>query len=139
MSSHICMVDKNLFTNEQFFKIHVYLNSLPNGRILDWSKLKTLADDKIIITQEIEIIFSISHNFFKRLLIQDNKNQGLFGKGLIKKKKKKYFEILFSRKKFNIFTDKLSDNFTSLFIFFPVLLEGETFILAFICQRSAGC
>ena len=65
------------------------LNSLPNDKILDWSKLKAFADDKSNVTEKMKIvlgrienivgkgenagnqpsIFSISHNVFKRLLI----------------------------------------------------------------------
>ena len=31
-------------------------NSLPNNKILDWSKIKALADDKINVTQELKFV-----------------------------------------------------------------------------------
>ena len=33
------------------------INSLPNHKILDWSKLKAFADGKIAITKELKCIF----------------------------------------------------------------------------------
>ena len=63
-------------------------NSLPNNKILDWSKLKAFADDNINMTQKLKYvlerlenivgkgenavtsIFFFSHNVFKRLLFQ---------------------------------------------------------------------
>ena len=33
----------------------IIINSLPNDKILDWSKSKGFADDKIIVNQKIEI------------------------------------------------------------------------------------
>ena len=52
-------------------------NSLPNDKILDWSKFKAFADDKINVTEKlnfvlgrVESIFSFSHDVFKRLFIQ---------------------------------------------------------------------
>ena len=30
-------------------------NSLPNDKILDWSKLKAFADDKTIVTQKLKL------------------------------------------------------------------------------------
>ena len=45
------------------------------------SKLKTLWEkEKLLVTSN----FSFSHSVFKRLALQIRKNQGLFGKGLIK-------------------------------------------------------
>ena len=32
------------------------LNSLPNDKILDWSKLKALADDKINVVQKLKFV-----------------------------------------------------------------------------------
>ena len=32
------------------------LNSLPNDKILDWSKLKALADDKINVTYKLKFV-----------------------------------------------------------------------------------
>ena len=55
-----------------------HLNSLPNNRILDSSKLKAFADDKINVTKELKLIlerenilwesFLFSHHEFKRLI-----------------------------------------------------------------------
>ena len=43
--------------------------------------LKTLWEkEKLLVTSN----FSFSHSVFKRLVLQTRKNQGLFGKGLIK-------------------------------------------------------
>ena len=64
------------------------LNSLPQDQMLDWSKMKTLADDKINANENLEFglgrvenimgngentshqHFFFSHNVFKRLLSQ---------------------------------------------------------------------
>ena len=62
------------------------VNSLPNDKILDWSNLKGLADDKIKVNQNLEFdqekeenivgkgenasIFSFSHNVFRRLFFR---------------------------------------------------------------------
>ena len=32
------------------------INSLPNNKILDWSKLKALADDKINVAQKLKFV-----------------------------------------------------------------------------------
>ena len=32
------------------------INSLPNDKILDWSKLKALADDKINVTEKLKFV-----------------------------------------------------------------------------------
>ena len=60
-------------------------NSLPNNKILDWSKLKAIADDKIDVTEKFKFVlervknmvgkgenagFFFSHNIFTRLLVQ---------------------------------------------------------------------
>ena len=79
------------------------LNYLPNTKILDCSKLKAFADNKIIMNLKIEIhfgkgrkvenilgngkntgtsIFSFSHNVFKMLLCLGRLNSGLCGKRL---------------------------------------------------------
>ena len=73
------MIHQNLILTAPF-------NSLPNGKILHWSKFKTFADDKfkvakmmIFVLDRVENIvgkgenagyqhFSFSHNVFKRLL-----------------------------------------------------------------------
>ena len=64
------------------------LNSVPNNKILEQSKLKACADDKITVTETLKLVlwrvenivgkgenagyqhFSFSHNVFKRLLCQ---------------------------------------------------------------------
>ena len=66
---------------------HYPLNSLSNDKILEWSKLKAFAEDKINVNEKLKFglrriktlwekekmlvtsIFSFSHNAFKRLLI----------------------------------------------------------------------
>ena len=64
-------------------------NSLPNDKILDWSKLRAFADDKINVTEKLKFGLGMvenivgkrrkcclpafcpfPHNVFKRLLIQ---------------------------------------------------------------------
>ena len=75
-------------------------NFLPNNKILDWSKLKAFADDKINVNQKLNFVLGrvenivgngeIAHykqfllfpSVFERLLLQTCKNQGLFEKGL---------------------------------------------------------
>ena len=37
----------------------MHINSLPNDKILDWSKLKALADNKIKVTEKLKIILKI--------------------------------------------------------------------------------
>ena len=57
------------------------INSLPNDKFQDWSKLKAFTDDKINLTEKLKFvlgrvgnivtsILSFSHNVFKRLLFQ---------------------------------------------------------------------
>ena len=77
------------------------LNSLPNDKILDCSKLKTFADDKIYVTEKVKFvlgtikktlwekekmlvtsIFSFSHNVFKSLFLQGRYKSGLCVKEL---------------------------------------------------------
>ena len=72
-------------------------NSLPNGTILDLSKLKAFADKKINVTEKFKSIlgrvkniimsnFSFSHSVFKRLVQQTHKNQErVLGKSLFNK------------------------------------------------------
>ena len=63
-------------------------NSLPNDKILDWTKLKAFTDDKINVTEKFKLVFQrvenivgkgenagnqhflLSHNVFKRLFSQ---------------------------------------------------------------------
>ena len=74
-------------------------NPLPNKNILDLSKFKAFADDKINVTRKLKFalvrvenivgkaenagylvtsIFSFPHNVFKRLLSQGREKSGLF-------------------------------------------------------------
>ena len=66
----------------------LYINSLPNDKILDWSKLKAFADDKLKVAKIIISVYdsvenivgkgenadssnsSFSHNAFNELLSQ---------------------------------------------------------------------
>ena len=65
-----------------------YFNPLPNDKILDWSKLKAFADDKMNLAEKLKLlpgrvenivgkgenadtsIFSFSHNVFKSFLFR---------------------------------------------------------------------
>ena len=38
------------------------VNSLPNGKFLDWSRLKALADDKINVTEKLKFVFGRVEN-----------------------------------------------------------------------------
>ena len=38
------------------------VNSLPNDKVLDWSKLKALADDKITVAQKLKFVHSRVEN-----------------------------------------------------------------------------
>ena len=76
------------------------LNPLPDNKILDWSKLKAFADDKLNVTKIIISVFdrvenivgkgeiactsnfSFSHNVFKRLLSQGRQKVSLCRNGL---------------------------------------------------------
>ena len=76
------------------------LNPFPHDKILDQTRLKAFADDKLNVTKMIisdfdrvdnivgkgEIActsnFSFSHNVFKRLLSQRRQKVSLFGNGL---------------------------------------------------------
>ena len=58
------------------------INSLPNDKILDWSKLKAFADDKLNVNEKFKFglervetsIFSFSYNVFKSHLFQGHWN-----------------------------------------------------------------
>ena len=43
-------------------RISTNCNSLPNDKILEYSKLKALADDKIIVTQKFEFVLGRVEN-----------------------------------------------------------------------------
>ena len=45
-----------------WMKLLEKFNSLPNDKILDWSKLKALADDKIKVTQKSKFVSSKVEN-----------------------------------------------------------------------------
>ena len=86
--SFSCNIFKFGFPHGQAPSIDEQFNSLPNNILLDWSKLKDLADDKRNVTEKLHFVlgrvenieekrenggyqhFSFSHNFFKRLLPQ---------------------------------------------------------------------
>ena len=38
------------------FYLEYFVNSLPNHKILDWSKVEALADDKINVTEQLKFI-----------------------------------------------------------------------------------
>ena len=42
----------------------IYINSLPNEKFLDWSKLKAFADDKIDVTEKFEFVVGRIENIF---------------------------------------------------------------------------
>ena len=42
-----------------------YINSLPNSKILDQSKLKAVADDKINLTEKLKFIFGMVEKHFR--------------------------------------------------------------------------
>ena len=39
-----------------------FVNSLPNDKILDWSKMKAFADDKIDVTDKLKFLLGIVGN-----------------------------------------------------------------------------
>ena len=83
-----------------FSFFHNVFNPLPDNKILDWSKLKAFADDKLNVTQMIISVFdrvenivgkgeiactsnfSFFHNVFKRLVSQGRQKVPLCGNGL---------------------------------------------------------
>ena len=48
-------IKSNKIIDHYFFKITI--NPLPNDNILDWSKLKAFADDKIKVTESMKFVF----------------------------------------------------------------------------------
>ena len=61
-SSCSCSTTLAIFTcpiKSDYFK---WLNTLPNDKILDWSKLKTFADEKINVTQYLNFVFGRVEN-----------------------------------------------------------------------------
>ena len=49
-------------TNSSLNKDTIRFNTLSNDTILDWSKLKSFADDKINVTKELKFIFGREEN-----------------------------------------------------------------------------
>ena len=41
---------------------YLLLNSLPNDKILNWSKLKAFADDKISVTEKLKLVLGRVEN-----------------------------------------------------------------------------
>ena len=103
IEGHVCQGNlKNQFGVYQQFRCKpvLYFNPFPDDKILDWSKLKAFADDKLSVTKmkisvfdRVESIvgkgeiaytsnFSFFHNVFKRLLSQKRQTVSLCGNGL---------------------------------------------------------
>ena len=86
--------------NKYNYHLVDYLNPFPHNKILDMTKLKAFADDKLNVTKMIICVFdrvenivgkgeiactsnfSFSHNAFKRLLSQTHQKVSLCGNGL---------------------------------------------------------
>ena len=49
-------------------------NSLPNNKILDWSKFKAFADDKLNVTEKIKFVSGRVETFWKKekMLVTSN-------------------------------------------------------------------
>ena len=94
-------VVKGLSVKYKFYQhFLVFLNSLPDNKILDRSKFTAFADNKIDVSQKFEFVlemvenivgkgenasyqyFLLFHNVFKRHLIQGHLESGLCGKDL---------------------------------------------------------
>ena len=57
------LVTKGLFLFPfSFSKSELYFNSSPNEKILDWSKFKAFADDKIDVTQKLKFVLEMVEN-----------------------------------------------------------------------------
>ena len=67
------------------------LNSLPNDKILDWSKLKTFADDKIEVLKMVIFVFDRVENIvgkgenagYQYFLLFPQCFQGAFNPGIV--------------------------------------------------------
>ena len=46
----------------------ICINSLPDDKILDWSKLKAIADDKINVTQKLKFVLRREENLASVLI-----------------------------------------------------------------------
>ena len=57
-------------------------NSLPNDKILDWSKLKAFADDKINVTEKLKFVLGRVENIVGKG--ENAGNQKAFYTGLLK-------------------------------------------------------
>ena len=61
-SSCSCSTTSAIFTCPTKYDYFKWLNTLPNNKILDWSKLKTFADEKINVTQYLNFVFGRVEN-----------------------------------------------------------------------------
>ena len=98
MRSAAKLIQRNpLSNNEHLSDGKIAINPLPDDKILDWSKLKVFADDKLNVTKMIISVFenivgkgeiactsnsSFSLSVFKRLLSQRRQKVSLYGNGL---------------------------------------------------------
>ena len=57
ISIHIYVLSENSFTSRYTFILMDLFNTLPNDKILDWSKLKAVADDKSNVAEKSRIWF----------------------------------------------------------------------------------
>ena len=55
------LIQLYLFVNFKFLQ-KVLLNSLPHNKILDWSKLKAFADDKLNATEKLKFVLGRVEN-----------------------------------------------------------------------------
>ena len=59
--------NQGLFGERVKYEIkHLILNSLPNDKILNWSKLKVFADDKINGTKELKLVLRPEETLWKK-------------------------------------------------------------------------
>ena len=69
-------------------------NTLPNDKILDWSKLKAFADNKMNVTKNKNLIWGRVKNIvFKRLLSKGQEKLGLCGKDLTLYQTEEFFGL----------------------------------------------
>ena len=60
-------IQRRQFTNPCFLDyFQPALNSLPNDKILDWSKLKAFADDKINVTEKMKFVLAKVENIVRK-------------------------------------------------------------------------
>ena len=53
---------KEQFLSKELFGVSFTFNSLQNDKILDWSKLKAFADDKLNVTKELKFVLGREEN-----------------------------------------------------------------------------